>query len=173
MLILTSTHYYKSLFLQVIHLLRLLLWRVSHCQQGKRIQTSYPAVDQKFLQNHSWGVTSHELRFCHLSQQEHKTRLCLVRCVRIKVFRFMYTQTLWCVVQHSNNKDMFGLKYKIDCTGFLCFHLMCCLHIASMCFSTRKSKPAFYVLVCSLKVSAIFQYVKIPLTLYKFNPLGI
>lgn len=154
MLILTSTHYYKSLFLQVIHLLRLLLWRVTHCQPGKRIQTSFLSSSwPKFLQNQSWGVTSHELCFCHLSQQEHKTRLCLAHCVRIKVFRFMYTQTLWCVARCSNNKDMFGLKYKIDCTGFLCFHLMCCLHIASMCFSTRKSKPAFNVLVCILKIS--------------------
>lgn len=103
---------------------------------------------------------------------------CLVYSARIEVLKFMHIQaaetiflltcrptlkrtwTVWSAASAwcSNNKDCKGLKYhdRLCCTeSFPCFHLVHCLHIASMCFSTRKSKPAIYVLVSNRSLNIL------------------
>lgn len=103
---------------------------------------------------------------------------CLVYSARIEVLKLMHTQaaetiflltcrptlkrtwTVWSAASAwcSNNKDCKGLKYhdRLCCTeSFPCFHLVHCLHIASMCFSTRKSKPAIYVLVSNRSLNIL------------------
>lgn len=132
----------------------------------------------KWAKNLFWGVTLHKLHFGHFAWVNMQKWFCLVYSARIEVLKFMHIQaaetiflltcrptlkrtwTVWSAASAwcSNNKDCKGLKYhdRLCCTeSFPCFHLVHCLHIASMCFSTRKSKPAIYVLVSNRSLNIL------------------